>query len=121
MLALAGCTVTAPDRDSKALLAHPSTGLSNTGDVEHLAGKYVFLDGVLDHQQHVHGFITLASGLKLAIPNFHAFAKKAGIHAWGDFIGRRVRVAGWLHAVTRDLPGWDGPAVEIHEFAAWPP
>lgn len=119
LVVLAACTVTVPDRDESAVLREFATPLENTGDVERHAGRYVFVDGVLDHQGHVHGVLLLPSKLKIYIPNFHSFAKKAGMPAWDTLVGRRVRVGGNLQAVTTDVPGWDGPSIDIHEFAVW--
>jgi hypothetical protein len=120
LLALGGCTVVVPDRSDRELLAAIPAPIRDTGDVDMMAGQYVALDGVLGSHDGYHAYLSLPSGLIVHVPRFHEFAVRTGRTAWFDLVGRPVRVAGFLHAATIDIPGVKGPSVRIHEFAPWP-
>lgn len=120
LLIAAGCTVTGPSREEHELLAHPPTVLRDRGEAERLAGTTVHLDGRLESDRNIHARLVLDTGLIVYLPNFHRFAVDHGFKDWHLHVGRRVRAFGPLHAVTADVPGWDGPSVDVLRFDVWP-
>ena len=118
--ALAACapnieysTATAPFREPPREPSTDITAAIDWGDVERHSGRQVAFDGLFNHIQGQHGVVTLDSGLRIFLPHFDLYKRD---EAWFEYVGRRVRAGGLLHTYTRDIPGYQGPSIEVNRF-----
>ena len=118
---LVACEATTPAHPREGILNQAPTTLRNRNDVDNLAGRYLYLDGILleapPPHKGTHAVLGLETRLEIWTPNIGTFMAGA---PWADYYGRLVRVGGILRATSKDIPGYAGPVIEIHEFGVIP-
>jgi hypothetical protein len=119
LLALAACRSTPPPSDGPApeKVQH-SSGLAvkDWGDIEKFSGQFVLVEGKFDWIKGTHAMVTLDCELHVYLPHFDLFRRG---DAWGEYVGKRVWVSGLLHTYTRDIPGYQGPSLELGEASGF--
>lgn len=105
--------VTAPDKYPPSGSSYDITTAGDWREIERYSGRQVTFQGQFDHIRGQHATVTLDSGLKLFIPHFDMYRRDQG---WFDYVGRRVMAGGQLHTYTRDVPGYQGPSIDINTF-----
>ncbi len=114
VLALGACRSSQPAPTSSPTAPKTSGKIQTWQDVELFAGQSVTLVGRFDHFRGQHGIVVLDSELRIMIPHFDLFKRNDD---WLRYVGRRVQVSGRLHAYTKDIPGYQGPSMEITHFS----
>ncbi len=96
----------------------PADGLEvrDWGDIEKFSGQWVTIEGRFNHIQGTHGIVTHDCGLHVYLPHFDLFRRD---DAWGEYVGKRVWVSGLLHTYTKNIPGYQGPSIELGESSGF--
>jgi hypothetical protein len=126
LLVLAGCS--APDQGARTPEPAPQpeaggpevpvqsrqvTNIADWSDIEKYSGQYIMIQGQFAVIEKAHAMVTLDSGLNVYIPHMALHGRDL---PWYDYAGRRVWAAGLLHTYTRDIPGYQGPSLQLSEF-----
>lgn len=121
LLALAACGVHGPVAPHENVLHQQPTLIRNRTDIDGLAGRYLYVDGILAEApapyKGTHAVLNLPTGVVLWLPNMGV--KMAG-RPWADHYAHPVRVAGILRASTDQIQGYTGPTIEIVDYAVIP-
>ncbi len=114
LLAVGACRSSAPPPENVPAAAEKqersSLVISDWGDIEKFSGQFVMVEGKFDHIRGTHAMVTHDCGLHVYLPHFDLFKRDT---AWFDYVGKRVWVSGLLHTYTRDIPGYQGPSLEL--------
>ena len=115
---LAACQ---PSRNRPATVsekfAHGTGNIQSFADVEKQAGNIVTVVGTFSHIRGQHGIVTLNSQLRIYLPHFDHFRRNDD---WFKYVGKRVRATGRLHTYTKNIPGYEGPSLEVKSFGLLP-
>jgi hypothetical protein len=113
LVALAACK-SSPPPDAGPDPAKPvrPAGMAFTdwGDIDRLSGQFITVEGVFHHIRGTHAYVDTGSGLYVYLPHFDLFRRD---DAWLEYENKRVWVSGLLHSYTRDIPGYQGPSLEL--------
>jgi len=111
VIPLAACKSSPPPDDPAAAPVRPAgMAFTDWGDIDRYAGQFITVEGVFHHIRGTHGYVETGSGLNVYLPHFDLYKRD---DAWLEYENKRVWVTGLLHSYTRDIPGYQGPSLEL--------